>query len=587
MLMTTEERYQIRRELGQGGMGVVFLAFDTLLEQQVAIKTVRRSDQPYQTWEALVHWLIREARAAASLRGHPNIIAIYDVIPDPESPSIVMEYVEGQTLADLTQTGQPVELPFGLSVLQQCAAAIDYAGSRDIVHRDVKPSNIMVDQAGVVKLMDFGIAKPIDSSTDLTRGLAVGTIQYMSPEQLQAQRVSSRSDQYSLAVVAYKLFTGRAIFEAETFVSWCSMVLNQNPLPASQQNPALAAGVDAVLARGMAKNPADRYSSCAEFVASLERELLRPTFVEAPKEPAKAPPTPPRVPNWAKLIGLSVLASVVVAAVMKFWPHPGTQPDQNANPHAFSSVPQQGSSEPHPRLPKEISDSSGDMTLVTGGDALLGKDRAVVAIDAFYIDKTEVTNQAYAEFCRVTGHSPPPAAPRQHGNVETRSLEYPVVNISFQDAQEFAKWARKRLPTAAEWEKAARGPQGFMYPWGNDLRLEATNLGRKGQPKRALEAARSHPEGASPYGALNMLGNVWEWVATPAKAPDGKEFSEYVRIFSLSPPLTREEPYFQIRGGSFDLDASASEIPTLLWNDTPVPARAHKPNIGFRCVRSP
>jgi eukaryotic-like serine/threonine-protein kinase len=583
--MAAEGRYQILRELGQGGMGVVSLALDTLLQQQVAIKSIRRSDQPYQTWEALVQRLIREARSAARLRGHPNIVAIYDVLDDPQSPSIVMEYVEGQTLADIARPDQPMETELALKFLRQSAAAIDYAGSREIVHRDIKPSNIMVDHAGVVKLMDFGIAKPIDSSSDLTRGLAVGTIEFMSPEQLQAQRVTSRSDQYSLAVVAYLLLTGKKIFEAETLASWCTMALSQMPIPPSQRNPSLPAAVDAVFARAMAKNPEERYPSCGDFINSLEQALLS-ARVSGPPVATLAMPTltmpakvaeqysvdgqvspSRRMPGWAK-VGLSVLAVAIIVGATIIISGKGKQKAHAAN----NGIAVQQA------LPREIHDPSGDMVLVDGGMALLGKERGPVPVDAFYIDKTEVTNQAYLRFCRETGHAPPPGA-------EQAPPEYPVVNVNFADAQEFAHWAKKRLPTPAEWEKAARGPQGYSYPWGNDRRPEAANLGREGQPKRTLEAANSHPEGASPYGALNMLGNVFEWVAT-AVQPNQEDFENDLRAFKkLSPPLTRDDMFYQVRGGSFRVPFRPEEVETLLWDHDVIPARGSKPDIGFRCAR--
>jgi serine/threonine-protein kinase len=230
-------RYEIKRELGRGGMGVVHLAFDTLLNRDVAIKSVwLPAGQDLQAWHEVVKRLIREAQAAGSLR-HPNIVAIYDVVPDGDSPSIIMEFVEGQTLSAFSTLGAPAEPRFVIRVLKQCAEALDYAHSRGIVHRDIKPANIMVDDAGSVRITDFGIAKVLDATTDLTRGLAIGTLEYMSPEQLEAKPVNSSSDQYALAVVAYRLLTGSKIFEAQTLASWCAMVLARDPLPASKQNP--------------------------------------------------------------------------------------------------------------------------------------------------------------------------------------------------------------------------------------------------------------------------------------------------------------------------------------------------------------
>ena len=141
------------------------------------------------------------------------------------------------------------------------------------MHRDIKPANIMLDDAQSVKIADFGLAKPLNSATDLTHGLPVGTLEYMSPEQLDSQSVDGHTDQYALAVIAYRLLTGCRIFPAETAAVWCAMILQKTPTPASERNPALPRAVDAVLARALNKVPATRYDSCTQFVAALGRAL--------------------------------------------------------------------------------------------------------------------------------------------------------------------------------------------------------------------------------------------------------------------------------------------------------------------------
>jgi serine/threonine-protein kinase len=573
--MAPTTRYQIQGELGRGGMGVVSLALDTLLKRQVAIKSMQRGGTEYQAWHDMLRRLVREAQAAASL-SHPNIVAIFDVIPDDDSPSIVMEYIRGKTLSEIAQPGVPVDPRLAIGILRQCAAAIDHAESRGIVHRDIKPSNIMVDEAGMVKLTDFGIAKPLNSSTDLTHGMAVGTLEYMSPEQLESGPLSSRTDQYSLAVVAYKILTGWPIFESDTLGSWCAKLLNETPIAPSRRNPALPGAVDSVLARAMAKKAQERYGSCGEFVNRLE-EALRPDA--APEvRPTVAEPTQTikrgSFADWVRILGISAAAAAVIASAAIYLSAPGRKPKAKIDTTVSVVEP------PHVRLARQIADFRGDMVLVDGGEGRVGQNRDIVSVDSFYIDKTEVTNRAYTLFCQETGHLPAPGS-------DPAAADYPVVNVSFDDAQAFARWANKRLPTAIEWEKAARGSQGYQYPWGNDVRDNAANLGREGQPAHTVAPADSLPEGASPYGALNMLGNVWEWVATEASPPEGAEFQRYQKVFALSPPLLRTEKYYQIRGGSYKLDTRADEVATLLWNESVAPARANKRDIGFRCARTP
>jgi serine/threonine-protein kinase len=223
---------------------------------------------------------------------------------------------------------------------------------------------------------------------------------------------------------------------------------------------------------------------------------------------------------------------------------------------------------------RELSLSSGDMVLVEDGPALLGKERQPVHVRDFYIDKTEVSNRAYAAFCGATGH------PKPAGFDETRA-ELPVVNVSFYDAQAFARWAGKRLPTDIEWEKAARGRNGRMYPWGNDLRILAANIDGDGPTP-----VSAYPEGASPYGALNMLGNVSEW-ADKSGFPSDARLERLQKILpGLSPPLYWDEPHYQIRGGSYRARQTRNDLTHLLDVFELMPARATLPDIGFRCARA-
>jgi serine/threonine protein kinase len=246
-----------------------------------SVKSILRPDgSEVQNWDETVQRFIREAQAAAKLR-HPNIVVVYDVVPHGTSPSIIVEFVDGVTLSKALPQHEPVEPRFAIRVLRQCAAALDHAHARGIVHRDIKPSNILLDETGSVRIADFGLAKLLQSTTELTRGLAVGTLEYMSPEQLEGKPVDGHSDQYSLAVVAYGLLTRRKIFDAESPGAWCAMVVQREPQPASKRNAGLPGAVDPVFSRAMAKKPSARYGSCIEFVSELEMALLQP-FPDAP-----------------------------------------------------------------------------------------------------------------------------------------------------------------------------------------------------------------------------------------------------------------------------------------------------------------
>ena len=272
--MALPERFQILSQLGKGGMGVVYLAIDTLLGRQVAIKCVRLPEGA-DFFQDIVQRLIREAQAAGGLR-HPNIVTVYDAFPDTDPPAIVMEYIRGRTLSDLVPAARRMETRILVDVLRQCGGALDYAHSRGIVHRDIKPSNIMLDESEKVFITDFGIAKPLMSEIDLTRGMILGTPDYMSPEQLAGKPLDGKSDQYSLAVMAYRLLTGSKIFEAENTFAYCTMVLNQDPTSARSRLSSIPEEADTVLLRALARDPAKRFPSCSEFVSSLDAALSAP-----------------------------------------------------------------------------------------------------------------------------------------------------------------------------------------------------------------------------------------------------------------------------------------------------------------------
>jgi serine/threonine protein kinase len=264
-------RYKIVRELGRGAMGVVYHAIDPNIGRPVAIKTIQLGvGRKPEEQERLRERLFREARSAGIL-SHPGIVTIYDVEHQGEIAYIAMEYVDGPTLDHVLSEQPSIPPPKLFSVLAQTAVALDYAHQKGIVHRDIKPANIMIAADGTSKITDFGIAKVTASDQLTMTGAIVGTPHYMSPEQVQGQAVDGRSDQFSLAVIAYEALTGEKPYTGEHLTTVVYKIVTEEPPAPHRLNPSLSGPIDTVLRKSLAKKPDARYRTCQEFIDALEK----------------------------------------------------------------------------------------------------------------------------------------------------------------------------------------------------------------------------------------------------------------------------------------------------------------------------
>jgi serine/threonine-protein kinase len=266
------ERYELGETLGYGGMSEVHRGMDTRLSRDVAVKVLRADlarDPQFQIR------FRREAQNAAALN-HPAIVAVYDTGEVQSEfgplPYIVMEYVDGQTLREVVKTSGPIPQQRVIEVMADVCAALDFSHKHSIIHRDVKPANIMITRTGAVKVMDFGIARALGEGQNVTQTAAViGTAQYLSPEQARGEAVDARSDVYAAGCVVFELLTGEPPFTGDTPVAVAYQHVREDPRRPSEVNPQVPPSLDAVVLKALSKNPANRYQSAAEMRADLIR----------------------------------------------------------------------------------------------------------------------------------------------------------------------------------------------------------------------------------------------------------------------------------------------------------------------------
>ncbi|MBS1876999.1 MAG: protein kinase [Acidobacteria bacterium] len=373
-------RYQIVGELGRGAMGIVYRALDPAIGRTIAIKSIRLTDFTEQAErERLRERLFREAQSAGIL-SHPNIVTIYDIHEENGLAYVFMEFVNGPPLEKVL-AGRNPDRNLLMSTLRQTAAALDYAHRKGIVHRDIKPANIMLHEESTAKITDFGVAKILSQQMTMS-GTMMGTPSYMSPEQVQGGDVTGRTDQFSLAVIAYEILTGERPFVADSLPSLLFKICRDEPAPPQRLNTSLAPEVEGVFRRALAKDSAGRFPTCAEFIDELERacnlrpewfplsrgtsptlptvSTARPAPGPAPVEDAtiagviaEPPPAPPLRPatHTGRNLFLALVAVVVVGVgvlLLQRWMEPVPAPPPQASAEAKPIQPPSDSTKPSP-----------------------------------------------------------------------------------------------------------------------------------------------------------------------------------------------------------------------------------------------
>jgi formylglycine-generating enzyme required for sulfatase activity len=497
-------RYRIIRQIGGGGQALVYLAEDTNLGGLRAIKELTPDPNASpQERQAAYDQFQREAQILAVLN-HPNLVQVWGHFRVGDKAYLIMDYIDGQTLEEIMD--QSLRFLPEAAVLRwagQLCDVLDYLHQQrpSVIFRDLKPSNVMLDRSDTVKLIDFGIIR-LFKTGQTADTVSMGTPGYAPLEQHGRGQTDARSDIYALGATLYHLLTRREPEPAPDR----ALPGQPDPLqPARVHNPRIRPSTEAVLAKAMAVNPNHRFQSAQE----MKRALMGARSAPSAPTPTVTIPRPAarrRIePRWP-LLGLAVFFVVLVWFLM-------------------------GRGEPGPRLSPMVAPvervwekDNSVMVFVPAGEFLMGSKedypydngehpQHTVYVSEFWIDKTEVTNEQYdrclaASVCQASRS-------RYAGYYDhfLKGADQPAVWVSWHDAQAYCEWARKRLPTEAEWEKAARGTDGRKYPWGNSFDGSKVNVHGTGAGDGYPETAPvgSYPEGASPYGALDMEGNVSEW----------------------------------------------------------------------------
>jgi len=633
LLGRTLGSYVLERRIGEGGMGIVYLARQAKLD-------------------------------------HPGIVKVIDAREEADLRWYAMEYVAGRSLFDVLQElrrlptpeggGTPAGAPGWITraahLAAQVADAVDHAHRRRVVHRDLKPQNILLDAAGNARVVDFGLALDLDADDGLTRsGEALGTPHYMSPEQARGdpRRTGPATDVYTLGVVLYEMLTLRRPFEGATREKVLADIAAATPRPVRRLNPRVPRDLETICLKAIEKNPQHRYPSAAAMARDL-RHFLDHEAIEAQPPPLwrKAAFLARQRREW--IVGFLLGAAALLAAALgprererlsrlpALWVTGGAEAGDArvsirpvdvvagtlGEKRALGSLPVEGA-RVEPGVWRIVVEREGagfaeitrvvrsgelrvhawirptaevarEMRRIPAGGFRFGSDRFTEAwyrdperdLPEFLIDAREVSNadwQRYLHALRLAGGGKREPNFWQHG-YDPAWDPLPVVGVTWQDAVEYAEWAGKRLPTVHEWEKAARGADGRLYPWGDDgSRFEELFPARTvdvaaagGDPgaawwrlanERMVPADRCDPRAIGPNGLLHALGNAQEWTESVRLDRDAGG--------AVTPALDERFikgcSWINVHGWRRTLGLAVMEMANV---------REERPDLGFRCAKS-
>ena len=532
--------YQVEKTLGAGGFAVVYLLRDLNLKRKLAVKVL--SPDVIQSHTALERFR-REAETVAQL-SHPHIVPLHFIGQKDDLVYLAMECIEGGSLADRLEKEGKLPVEDVVRVIREVASALEYAHKRGVVHRDIKPHNVLLEaETGRSLVTDFGIARTAEGASLTASGMMVGTPAYLSPEQVTGGHADHRSDIYALGVMAYEMLTGKPPFTGPTPTAVLMKRLAGPPEPIEKSRPDIPIVLMDVINGCLAQSPEERFQSAGDVV----RALGGATPVSGGHPTAEITLRMRRARRrWTVYF---VAAAVIVMGFAGFVLWKGLGPQRTG-----------------PAVP-------ADMAVVPGGTYRIGvtvgqsvaRPEHEVRVDSFAVGRTEVTVAAYRRFIVDRGI---PAPWRQ----EPDSL-LPITGVNYSEALAYCAWKYPggRLPTEEEWEVAARGREGFRFPWGNVADPSAANTATQDQGRPVTVG--SFPRGATASGIVDLIGNVWEWTSSPMKGYPGGP--------SLPDSLLQHRV---IRGAAFNAPDSIATASYRGHLPATATDRTWYSGTGFRCV---
>lgn len=546
------EGYVVERELGAGGFAVVYLVRDVSLKRKLAVKVVSPDLISSKT---VLERFKREAETVAQL-SHPNIVPLHFIGQHGDLFYLAMGFIDGGALDARISSVNGAQMPLDdvRRAMTEVASALAHAHKRGVIHRDIKPQNVLVDSdSGRCLVTDFGIARTAEGSALTATGMMIGTPAYLAPEQVTGEASDHRADIYALGVMAYEMVVGKQPFDAPTPTAMLMKRLGPPPEPVGKVRANVPRDLEDAISGCLAPDPKERFQTAGDVVRALGAHDATAGHSTAEFVLKARRQKTNRIRGIAAGVAVALIAGAV--ALRGVWNRSEAITPIAPPPVARTAV-------------------DAGMVRIPAGSYIIGTDTGfararpahIVQLPSFGIDVHEVTIGEYKSYADST-RSPVPWT----GAMPDAAL--PVTRLQWAEATNYCRWKHADggdLPSEEQWEAAARGESGRRYPWGDTYDLAAANTAAARRTGPA--PVGTFPRGATPEGVHDLIGNVWEWTRSPMQAyPGGAAFADSLKA------------YYVIRGGAYNADKAIAN-PWFRGYNRPATSRDELSFTGFRCV---